>query len=96
MIHKNKVVVEFQLRDFTSEESADIATIYVGSLDPTRATVVGQLSGTVGTRQFRSFNNLMIIVFSTDSEITLSGFSGIYGSCKTSCLFVYCLSFYHK
>ncbi|XP_052765018.1 uncharacterized protein LOC128206514 isoform X2 [Mya arenaria] len=73
-----------ELNNFNTEFNADIATVYVGSLNPTGAKVVARLSGQQGTKQYRSYNNLMVIVFSTDNVVTASGFTGTYGSFASS------------
>ena len=76
------VLLSLQIQNFNSEFVADYATIYVGSLDPTRATRVARLSGNLGNQIYRSYNNLMIIVFSTDSAVTNTAFTGSWNSCK--------------
>lgn len=74
--------VEFQ--NFNTEKEADFVTVYVGSNIETLATRVARISGNLGSRTYRSYNNLMFIKFSTDSTVVSTGFSGTYGSLNVS------------
>ncbi|XP_053380898.1 uncharacterized protein LOC123562053 [Mercenaria mercenaria] len=74
--------------NFNTEYQADVVTIYIGSTSETKAMLVDRISGDIGTRSYRSYNNFMFLKFSSDFSVSntglMTGFSGTYGSLKES------------
>ena len=54
----------------------------VGSFDESKAMVVGRISGNVGKKTYRSYNNKIFVNFFSDSSAINTGFTGTYRSRK--------------
>ncbi|KAJ8313426.1 hypothetical protein KUTeg_009022 [Tegillarca granosa] len=62
---------------FSTEYRRDMVNILIGGETEATSTSIAQLSGQpdLNTLHFRSYNNFMIVTFSTDSSVTKPGFS---------------------
>ncbi|KAL4239882.1 Calcium ion binding [Mactra antiquata] len=74
--------VKFQNID--TEYSADFIEVYIGSIIETEAKRIDRISGQYASKNYRSYNNMMLIKFSTDSVVVRGGFQGTYHSLELS------------
>ncbi|KAJ8319085.1 hypothetical protein KUTeg_004176 [Tegillarca granosa] len=67
---------------FSTEYRRDMVNILIGGETEATSTSIAQLSGQpdLNTLHFRSYNNFMIVTFSTDSSVTKPGFSANFHS----------------
>ncbi|XP_065923868.1 uncharacterized protein [Magallana gigas] len=78
--------IYLEFTSFDTEKDTDIVEVHIGGRTESTARSVARLSGqpSLSTARYRSYNNYMIIRFSTDSQTEKVGFTANYNSSRDS------------
>uniref|UniRef100_K1QDS6 Fibropellin-1 n=1 Tax=Magallana gigas TaxID=29159 RepID=K1QDS6_MAGGI len=78
--------IYLEFTSFNTEKDTDIVEVLIGGRTESTARSVARLSGqpSLSTARYRSYNNYMIIRFSTDSQTEKVGFTANYNSSRDS------------
>uniref|UniRef100_A0A8W8JHB7 CUB and sushi domain-containing protein 3 n=1 Tax=Magallana gigas TaxID=29159 RepID=A0A8W8JHB7_MAGGI len=76
--------IYLEFTSFNTEKDTDIVEVLIGGRTESTARSVARLSGqpSLSTARYRSYNNYMIIRFSTDSQTEKVGFTANYNSSR--------------